>query len=198
MHIHSLKLATILTVTFFARVSFADDGAAPPATQPGHNDETVTLKIATDRTSVRNGEQITLRVVLKNEGTTDAPITVGQNLLERFKIEVWHEGVSFPPPQDSRVEKNSDGSDRMSCGKTAFGLQQEMLGGTTRTIGKLPPGKEISCAIPLNRIYDMSLAGKYEISVTTFVFKRPNQPPTEIESNEVTVSIADDGWRNSP
>jgi hypothetical protein len=85
---------------------------------------------------------------------------------------------------------NITGPDGTKVGLTRFGSQLLEVKGGSAVIRTLKPGEEVLMTIPLSRCYDLSLNGKYCISVTKlFVPDSERKKTFTLTSNKTEITI---------
>lgn len=106
----------------------------------------LTITVEIPRLSYRAGESILLKVTLKN---------VGQKEL-RFR-------QSTPYAMYDIMVKTENGTE---IPKTRFGQKHAWGAAFPKSFLTLGPGEEHSVSLPISRLFDMTLAGKYSIVVS--------------------------------
>jgi len=128
------------------------------------------ISITANKAVVAPGESIILTISLKNVGTEDMRIL--RQHLAHYDIEVL-------------------GPDGVKVPLTLYGeriLEGSRESGNSTTI--LKPGEESSVGIPLNRMFDFTLAGKYAVSVQRAIWKgAPGIPTLKAISNKLNLTV---------
>ena len=148
-----------------------------PATgdkQWGKQVEGYELSLSTEKNEVLPDEPIFVRIALRNSGESDATI-VRLPFLPFCKIEVRSAKDEIAP--------------LTLFGKSASKLFSVM----TQPLAK---GDEFVVIVQLNRLYDMTLPGRYKVTATRTVWRRDGSGGTAgVVSNTIEVRVKDPGDR---
>lgn len=129
------------------------------------------LSASLEKSEVKNGEPISLELVLKNISKRRVHV-VRTNYLNDYKIEVKDGRGSLVMPTER--------------GKELL-VQSMFISG--RTSMYLDPGQELRIKIDVSRIYSFEKPGTYTISAKRQVPKRNNRGWTEVAANTVKLVV---------
>jgi len=126
------------------------------------------LSVTTEHKSYSAGQPIVLTVVLENQSKEAVDLNRGRGAGFMYKVSL---------PNGKLAPLTLEGQQRL--GNADSGSRSRVT---------IEPGKSYTAKISnLNRLYDMTLAGKYEIKVSRHI--RPPNKDVEIESNTVEIVI---------
>jgi hypothetical protein len=140
--------------------------------------ENLNLIIKTEKTKFGVCEPIVINIVISNSGDERQR---NKTIFSFSKDEVYNFSLSV------KDAKNKDSF------LTEFGKKIKKDASARRTWGvkSLGPGEILKYSIIANRIYDMTLEGKYKISFSGSFFKIESKYPVVIKSNEIEIEIYD-------
>lgn len=130
------------------------------------------LSISTDRSKLPAEHPVRLCLVTKNEGRRDVPY-VAQSVWDDYEFEVRTEGEAAPLTRFGQLMNDARSMDR-SIGRTIAAGEQQVE------------------EIHLDRYFDMTTSGKYEIRARRLVVDPETDVPAKIESNTLTVQVVED------
>jgi hypothetical protein len=84
-------------------------------------------------------------------------------------------------------------SDGNAAERTLFGdMLQEDVNSDYRMITELPPGAISIMTLPLNRLFDLTLADEYELEVTRLVECHEGRGFAPVVSNRIVIEVSDE------
>jgi hypothetical protein len=181
--------ASVVLLSVNTSCSPAQDHGVPEARPWGAQVSGQALSISTDKQTYEAGERIVLDVRLRNFGSAGVGIVcgLGPAANEEYNVVIVESphmpgvdehGIPFVPP---------GGVVPLTLyGRRAF----DRGGGSSGGIGTLRPGTEKSHTLDLTHLFDMSLDGKYRISMSRYVWGIPRtEPPKKATSNTIELTV---------
>lgn len=171
---------TVLLATM--TLATARDKADRPEEAGGEIVDGYRLFAATDRRAYKLGETVNLTVKLTNAGDGEVSVI---NAAHDTTYEV-----------DITVPRVGIGPGGETADKAPLTLKGRARAQTALHRGNhitpVAPGESVTIEMPdLNRLYDMTLSGKYTIVVRRELRSRDNNKTVEVVSNALTVQIED-------
>jgi hypothetical protein len=173
--IDSLSFVLSLVVLLVPEILDAETGSPqlPDAQNQkwGKAIEGQAISIATSKTVYTSGEPIILKINFKNTGHNEVLF------VRRLPLAVYDVTVLMP--------------DGTKAPLTLFGTRRfGSRSGGSKIIDSLKPGEQVRSEIELNRVFDMTIDGKYLVSVQRRVWKDGSlQDALKTTSNQLDVSI---------
>jgi hypothetical protein len=128
------------------------------------------LSAMTEKAAYAPGERIILNVSFKNVGREDVKI------VQTNPLALYHVSVLLPDGKPAPL--------------TLFGKGTANCPIFARSVGTLRPGQETSATLPLSRLFDFTLSGKYTVSVQRGVWKDGAFSSTlKATSNKLEITI---------
>jgi hypothetical protein len=141
------------------------------------------ISITTNAMAQNRERPLSLTMTVKNVGAEDVEFPSSTTPLGIYSVQV------FGPKEEQ--------APLTLYGKSQIALieRRKELSITSMAYETLKPGEEYSRELPLGRIYDLSMPGKYTVIVELKFAKVPNDINSEMikaTSNKVTITIEDD------
>jgi hypothetical protein len=154
----------------------AQDNVGKRETVEGRQTGPLLFSISSDKTDYEAGETITITSELRNAGDHD--VNLRRDTLRYFSMDVMLPGPDWLPFRD-RALLSEEGS-RTKYSQGHFSI----------SAWRMKPGDAYVDRFELNKLYTMSVAGKYKV---VFHFLAPDSiaKGQNVVSNELILSIAD-------
>jgi hypothetical protein len=176
--LYALLCAQCLSPSYAVAAPEPQAGTEPAAESAGEGKrewgketEGQAISIMTKKATFASGELVVLTISLRNVGSQDTKI-ITQAPLGSYDIEVLgRNGEKVPLTLRGKVES-------------------ETVGYGSSSVTLLKKGQECTVEVPLNRLFDMSLPGKYTVSVTREVWKPGVKAPApKAISNKIQLTM---------
>jgi hypothetical protein len=156
----------------FAETSRESEVKTINARRWGQAIEGQALSIATKKSEYAPAERVVLNIALRNEGSVDV-LAPKRSPLAIYEVRVLG-------PDGKEVPHTLWGEKFSTSGKRG-----------SMSVVCLKPGQQIFAEIDLSRLVDISVPGKYGLSVSRFVLKSGTKQGAKAESNELEIVIDD-------
>ena len=146
------------------------------------------ISIATEKDVYEASERIVLTLRIKNVGEAEVPIRYPVPFEYDLRV------LLVDSPHAKAIDRRNAPVVPLkgAVPRTLYGvLQLERLGSTTGASAALKPGDHRAVQIDVNRLFDMSVAGKYTISAQRHVWKSRTSLPSKATSNTLEIAIKD-------
>jgi len=167
--------------------------AQPQDADPSQNDGTTwRLFTAFEKKAYAPMENVQLRIVLRNDSASEQELTTGRHPLLEYQIVVYRDGEEWL--RDSTTQPSAVQRAPKPLPLTLYGQAQNLLKDVvgSSSIRVLPPKAELTVTFQLNRLFDMSLSGKYNVIVSRLVpGAGEGRAPARVAATPCAVEITD-------
>ena len=133
------------------------------------------LSATLEKESARAAEPVVIFIILKNISQQPGSF-VRSSLLRDYNVSVTNEkGEEMPLTRFGRLEHDAAG------------------GHFRRIVQSIAPGEQVQDRLLVNRLYDMTMEGKYTVRIQRSVVAQHSGKPAWITAKDVTVTIEPNG-----
>ncbi|QDU03337.1 hypothetical protein V6x_30550 [Gimesia chilikensis] len=189
--VYKIIKSYLFVAPYFILISFSyaevKRSAAEKNMEWGAPTQDVSASIATTKVTYVVGEPIPIIYRLKNDSNNNIWISVSDPLSD-FDINVTGIGFGVVSRKDFNRKVN-----RVDIPLTLYGKQRKLLSlEASARAAMLSPGKQFKShfgAYSLSRLYDMSIAGEYEIKISQKLTFHGSQEIINLDSNTLKIKV---------